>query len=71
MNQYENFQFKLKLPNSWLLRDWEAHRILITQMHWWCTKQCSDVWGLDRGGEDVVFWFVNEQDYALFLLRWS
>jgi hypothetical protein len=70
MNQYGNFEFKLKRPNSWLSRDWEAHDLLKKQMQWWCKGQCSDHWGCEEG-EKVVFWFDSEQDYALFLLRWA
>jgi hypothetical protein len=70
MNQYGNFQFKLKRSNSWFPKDWEAHNLLKKQMQLWCAEQHFDNWGLDDG-EEVVFWFFNEQDYALFLLRWS
>ena len=50
--------------------DWEAYTKRSKEMQAWCNAQKFDHWGLTRGNNDL-FWFNREEDYMMFLLRWS
>lgn len=36
----------------------------------WCDENLGH-WGCDQSGNNHEFWFVNEEEYLMFLLRWS
>lgn len=70
MSYHKPFRFKLKQPESFFKKDLVDYLETKKQMIEWCRLQKFDPWRIDEGEEDV-FYFYSEKDYALFLLRWS
>ena len=57
-------------PQGGRRADWDAFTARSKAMQAWCNEQKFDHWGLVSGNNDL-FWFNREEDYAFFLLKWS
>lgn len=68
--KYGEYIYKHYRPQGGNSTEWRAFTERSKEMQAWCNSQKFDHWGLTQGNNDL-FWFTNEQDYLLFMLRWS
>jgi len=70
VENYGEYLYKHYRPQGGTRADWEVFTDRSKAMQAWCNEQKFDHWGFSQGNNDL-FWFTREQDYMLFLLRWS
>ena len=59
------------IQTHWNLTEYTEYRNRVYAMQQWCDKNFEH-WGCTPSGDGFhEFWFANQEDYLMFLLRWS
>jgi hypothetical protein len=72
---YKTYTYTPTTPNPiqthWNLAEYKEYRFRVESMYQWCDENLEN-WGCtptDNGFHE--FWFANQEDYVMFVLRWS
>ena len=58
-------------PTHWNLNEYTEYRLRVEAMQQWCDENFEH-WGVSTTGNGFhEFWFANQEDYVMFVLRWS
>jgi hypothetical protein len=68
---YGDYKFYLPRPITWDRADWYVHQAKVREMTNWIHEQKWDHWGHRVAPFNEEFWFMVEENYNWFVLRWS
>lgn len=70
---YKTYTYTTTAPEAvhWGFNEYKEYKVRIESMQKWCDENMEH-WGFSSAGNgNHEFWFANQGDYMLFLLRWS
>lgn len=72
---YKTYTYTTTAPEPiqkhWNLDEYKEYQVRVKAMQQWCDENMEH-WGCSPAGNGFhEFWFANQQDFVMFVLRWS
>lgn len=71
VTEYGYHEYVLPRPYGYNRGEWDAYNSKSKEIYNWICEQKWDHWGSTSTEEGTGFYFHVEENYTLFLLRWS
>ena len=68
---YGNYKYVLPAPDGYDRAEWQVYAKTLKEMANWISDQKWDHWGSYHNDDGKGFYFNVEENYMMFLLRWT